>query len=1012
MSKDKTIYNDYFDYTDEYINKYGEQTVVFMQVGAFFEIYGVKTHNDINERSKITEIAKICHLSISSKKQSFENGVIVMAGFRDYTVDKYISKLTDNGFTVPVYIQEKNGNEVKRVLSNVYSPGTYISCETDSKPAMSNNIMTIWFEIYKPSVKTLRTTPNTRTNEILIYGVSVIDIFTGHSSIFQHETPFHMNVTTFDELERYVSIYVPSEIIIISPFEDSTIQTIIQYAGIQTNAIHIVNSTQKNEQVLRCTYEKYLKEVLANFYKEDTYDVCRDFQEYILATQSFCYLLNFIQEHNGRLTTKISLPTFNNTSNRVILPNHTLLQLNIIGDMTLENNKMGKLSSVMSLLNTCNTPMGRRLFQSHLTTPTFDESWLTNEYTQIEMMLDREHYTMVESFRQLLAKIKDMDKMNRQIVVRAIHPSSIYSLYNSLIHTQQMNVCLYEDNEINKYLCSSFLMDREPDSWNHIVDTKLSEITAFIDKKLIVEPCSMIHSMNTFPSNIIQPGVSVELDEAIVKYNIAQTNFKEIHTFLNGIINFNENTTTPIEYIKIHETEKSGLCLVITTTRLAKLKHWIAVGTNSTKKKDRILPITDDLFINLDDLKYVKSSGTNYEILFPELNDTCRTILYYKGFLNKLIAETYLQVLAELEDKYFHDIANISSYIAKLDVLVTKTYTAKKYNYCKPVINTEATKAGFDATDMRHCLIEHLQQDEIYVPNDISLGDIDSRDGILLYGTNAVGKTSLIRSIGVSIIMAQTGMYVPCSSFVYKPYTAIFSRILGNDNIFKGLSTFAVEMSELRVILKLADENSLILGDELCSGTEMQSALSIFVAGLLDLNKKNSSYIFATHFHEIVNYEEIIQMERLSKMHMEVLYNREQDLLIYNRKLKDGSGPQIYGLEVCKSLHLDVAFLEKAYEIRNKYNPEIHGTLSNKQSTYNAKKIKGICEICKENIGEDVHHLQHQRDANDNGFINTFHKNHKANLITVCEKCHHALHDNVTNKVYVKKKTSNGMKLM
>jgi DNA mismatch repair protein MutS len=219
-------------------------------------------------------------------------------------------------------------------------------------------------------------------------------------------------------------------------------------------------------------------------------------------------------------------------------------------------------------------------------------------------------------------------------------------------------------------------------------------------------------------------------------------------------------------------------------------------------------------------------------------------------------------------------------------------------------------------------------------------------------------------------------------------------------------------MSELRVILKLADENSLILGDELCSGTEMQSALSIFVAGLLDLNKKNSSYIFATHFHEIVNYEEIIQMERLSKMHMEVLYNREQDLLIYNRKLKDGSGPQIYGLEVCKSLHLDVAFLEKAYEIRNKYNPEIHGTLSNKQSTYNAKKIKGICEICKENIGEDVHHLQHQRDANDNGFINTFHKNHKANLITVCEKCHHALHDNVTNKVYVKKKTSNGMKLM
>jgi DNA mismatch repair protein MutS len=117
-------------------------------------------------------------------------------------------------------------------------------------------------------------------------------------------------------------------------------------------------------------------------------------------------------------------------------------------------------------------------------------------------------------------------------------------------------------------------------------------------------------------------------------------------------------------------------------------------------------------------------------------------------------------------------------------------------------------------------------------------------------------------------------------------------------------------------------------------------------------------------------------------------------------------------LEVCKSLHLDDAFLEKAYEIRNKYNPETRGILSNKLSSYNAKKIKGICEMCKANIGEDVHHLQHQCDANDNGFINTFHKNHKANLITVCEKCHHALHDKEANKVVVKKKTTKGMKLM
>ena len=111
----------------------------------------------------------------------------------------------------------------------------------------------------------------------------------------------------------------------------------------------------------------------------------------------------------------------------------------------------------------------------------------------------------------------------------------------------------------------------------------------------------------------------------------------------------------------------------------------------------------------------------------------------------------------------------------------------------------------------------------------------------------------LIKSVGIAVIMAQAGLYVPCSSFRYSPYTRIFTRILGADNIFKGLSTFAVEMSELRAILNQADENSLVLGDELCSGTESDSALSIFTAGLEHLHAKKSTFLFATHFHEVLS---------------------------------------------------------------------------------------------------------------------------------------------------------------
>jgi len=1001
----KSIYGEYFKYTEEYQTKYGKHSVVLMQVGAFFEVYGIKlADGDDIVRSQIAHFAEICQLNVSAKTQSYENGTIVMAGFRDFTIDKYITKLTENGYTVPVFVQEKDGKVIRRVLDKVYSPGTFISCETDSNNAISNNIMTIWFEIYKPFAKSVQ------SKDTMVYGVSVVNIFTGQSYIFQHETPFYMNVTTFDELERFISIYCPSEIIIISPFDKPTIQSISQYAGIHNSVVHLIDSTDlKNEKIMRCTQQRYLKEVLSFFYKEDTFDICKEFQEHILATQSFCYLLNFIQEHNPTLVRRICLPEFNNTSKRVILPNHTLLQLNIIGDMSAENKKMGKLSSIMSLLNKCNSPMGRRLFQHQLTNPTFDENWLSKEYSMIANMTDGEHYDMVDSFRKQLSKLRDIDKICRQVVVKTIYPSSIYLLHTSLDRVQQMNLCLYEDAGILQYLCESFLEYGEPNKCGSVMDKKITEIMTFMDKHFILDQCQSVNSMNTFPASIIQPGVSAELDEVMEKYNKSQAYFNAIYNIFNGIVKSTEQSPTDTEYVKIHETEKSGMGLLITSKRSLILKQ----NLSSISKNDRIVRIDNHFSFNADDVKFVKASGTNLEITFPELTEICKTILHYKGLLNKLIAESYIQVLTKLENIYLDSLEHISTYVATLDVLTTKSYIAKKYNYCRPVIDSAATKSGVCAVNMRHCLIEHLQQDEIYVPNDVVIGRMDSGgDGILLYGTNAVGKTSLIRAIGVSVIMAQTGMYVPCSSFVFKPYTAIFSRILGNDNIFKGLSTFAVEMSELRVILKLADENSLILGDELCSGTEMESALSIFVAGLVELDKKKSSYIFATHFHEIVDYEEIVQLSRLTQMHMEVSYDREHDCLVYDRKLKSGSGPRIYGLEVCKSLHLDADFLEHAYAIRNKYYPETSGVLSNKQTTYNARKIKGVCELCKKELGEDIHHLQHQQDANEDGFIGTFHKNHKANLVSICEPCHQKLHSPEPTKVIKKKKTTAGIKLM
>ena len=1003
-----SIYTEYFTLTDKYRQEYGKKMVVLLQVGAFFEIYGIKTDDNEISGSNIVEVTELCQLNISEKKITYNNGAVLMAGFRDYTLDKYITRLTEYGYTIPVYIQEKEGKVVTRVLDKVYSSGTLISCETDSSPIMTNNIMCIWMETYKPVKRKGKTATNIR--DTIVYGISVVNIFTGKSYIFQYETSFYMNTTTFDELERYISVYSPSEIIMITPFDNDDLNKIIQYSGINSNSIHRVNNRDDIAiHVKRCSEQRYIKQLLTTFFKEDTYDVCREFQADTIATQSFCYLLNFIQEHNNELVRKISIPEFNNTTDRMILANHTLKQLNIIDDNIMESKQYGKLSSVLTLLNKCCTPMGKRKFQYKLTNPIFDIEWLNTEYAMTDMMLMDDNYAFVDSFRKQMKQIRDIEKMCRQLIVKKIYPSSIYQLYTGIKIIQQLNICLWELPDMCHYLTKDIVGIHSGIQPNLYIEQETQAVTQFLETHFVLDDCKNISSMTTFPHNIIQHGISSELDELIETYNKAQQDFNDILHYLNMIMKkYEKNSDT--DYIKIHETEKSGTFLQITNKRSQLLKTHMAIYEKG---------MSEEPMVKSNEITFSKASSSNMTIEFPRLNATIKRIFDTKDKINSTISKVYLQVISALTCEHFEQLECLSEYIAKLDVIICKAFIARTYNYCKPEIHEKAEKSYVDVTGLRHCLIEHIQQNELYVTNDVCIGnsknekDSVNTDGMLLYGTNAVGKTSLIRALGISVIMAQSGMYVPCSSFKYKPYTAIFSRILGNDNIFKGLSTFAVEMSELRVIMKMADKNSLVLGDELCSGTEMESALSIFVAGLSKLHRNRSSFIFATHFHEIVDFDEIQKLKNLHSYHMAVTFDREADQLIYDRKLREGSGPRTYGLEVCKSLYLEEEFMEEAYKIRNKYYPNTRGELSNNKTRYNSKKIRGKCEMCNEKIGDEIHHINHQKDADTNGFIGSFHKNHPANLMSICEKCHDNIHsdDTLENTMIIRRKTTDGYML-
>jgi DNA mismatch repair protein MutS len=1015
-----SLIKDYFEKTKKHIDEFGELTIVLMQVGAFFEVYGLKDKYDNIFASNIMDFSKICDLNVVDKKACCGSEPVVMAGFKDHLLDKYVKKLQDTGYTIAVYEQDEQCANTTRSLTGVYSPGTYFSTDTEN---ITNNTCCIWVENKKGTLK--------NKDKMFVYvGAAIIDIFTGTTSIMEYKEQYIKNPTTFDELERFISIYNPSETILISNLPVSEIEDIVSYTDIKSKSLHIINlNDHKNgskniQRATNCEKQTYQVELLNRFYKiNDITAFMGIFNDNVYATQSFCYLLDFIYQHNPNLIYKIAEPKLENDSKKLILANHSLKQLNIIED----NNYKGKYSCVVKMLNECITPMGKRKFTYNFLNPVTDETYLQQEYDITEKMLTDEGVDEYKVIKTMLVHIKDISKIMRQIMLQKVTPKSIYQLYTTICSAKILYEFVIGNEYLNVYLNTKMV------GFVSLMD-QIDRVLKYLKTVLILEDCKDIDNIQKIEKSFIQDGVDIELDNKIRTLTDSQDQMEACRSYFSNIISnyetgtkgkkggkvkkvLDEDDEDTKTYVKIHETEKNNFSLLATDRRCKILEEIIKDKKSVILKYMSSQSNTETNFTLSLDLEYNKQSSSNKTITNQQISSLCKNVGSIKVNLIDTVSKVYQSIIKKLQD-YQDEIQNISEFITYVDLVYAKALIADKYNYCKPEIessNEESSKSFIKAEDLRHCLIEKIQQTELYVANDITIGlgnNNEQLDGILLYGTNAVGKTSFIRALGISVVMAQAGLYVPASSYKFRPYKYIFTRILGNDNLFKGLSTFAVEMSELRTILRLSDKNSLVLGDELCSGTESISAVSIFVAGVQNLATKGCSFIFATHLHEIIGYDEITSLHNVGMKHMSVIYNKEQDCLIYNRKLQDGPGNNMYGLEVCKSLSLPQDFLENAHNIRMKYHPESASVLEQKGSHFNAKHISGgMCESCKVNLAIDVHHMIFQNEADDKGIIKkkglTFNKNSKANLLNLCEKCHDEIHK--TNKKYKKTKATIGI---
>ena len=1003
-----TLVSDYLSYTEKWKKEFGEKTLVLMQVGSFYEVYALLSDSGEMVGSNILEFSTIYDMVISKKNTCVGKQQVVMAGFGVPQLEKYTKKLQEQDYTIVVYKQDIQGKCITRIVSEIISPGTYFSQESAE---LSNNTMCIW--LYK-------STASKYFSAQMTVGISNIDIFTGKTSLFQYSIAYNHNPSTYDELERYIAIYKPNECLIVSNMNDSLIKDIICFIGLECGKIHKIsiddntitdsvssNVSSMNKFAKNAEKQIYQQEVFKKFYPTLPSDYLLNFfPTHFISTQSFCFLLDFVYQHSPNLVRKLSEPVFENHTDKLILANHSLRQLNINDD----SRHKGKLRSVSSFLNNCVTTMGKRRFAYDLQNPITNITVLNESYEITDHLL--KNYEQWNSFRTHLSNIKDIEKLNRKFVIHKVNPKEftllcsdltiIGNLYNITIHDDKLTETLKKTGIINN-------IKEECDIILHNINS-----TFCIEKCASINEVSVenLSSLDTNLLSFINKGVDKNIDELMRHTLDGREKLEAIRVYFSNLLKNSEKSAKTTDYIKIHETPKNNAMLLGTSIRVKKLltllKHTASINISY------ISPFSqkeETFSLNIKDIVAV-TSGSNKK----DLNITNEQIENIASDVQKSKDKLIIQIIIfynkYLDDflKYEKEMYSIIRYTTFLDILQSKCYIATKYNYCKPTIDETASKAFLSFTGIRHPLIEHLQTNEIYVTNDMTIGN--ETNGILLYGTNAVGKTSFIKSLGIAVIMAQAGLYVPCKTFNYFPYSSIFTRILGNDNIFKGLSTFAVEMTELRSILTMSDKNSLVLGDELCSGTESDSALSIFTAGLETLYVKECTFLFATHFHEIVKYEEIKALTKMKMMHMEVTYDVEKGLLIYDRKLREGPGDSMYGLEVCKSLNLPQAFLRRAHDIRMKYKPEQINVLSLETSHYNSKKIVGNCELCdSDNKATEVHHLQYQKNAKkDNDYIETFHKNHLANLINICEECHQKIHKTNTQHKIVK--TSKGFVLM
>ncbi|MDA1029235.1 MAG: DNA mismatch repair protein MutS [Bacteroidetes bacterium] len=533
------------------------------------------------------------------------------------------------------------------------------------------------------------------------------------------------------------------------------------------------------------------------------------------------------------------------------------LDVQTLRNLELVSSSGGPDGALVTVLDQTMTPMGARLLRR----------WLVRPLKEVEPILTRQR--IVESFtssrlvretvRKDLSKMGDLERIAARICTERVTPRDLASLRSAFEKLPSLSETLFKAGVAVLTELSAEIKPSEG-------------IVQLIRERMTDEPPAGIKE-----GGIIRAGFSSELDELRSLSKGGKEWLKELTE--------SEIIRTGIPSLKISYNKVFGFYIEITHVHKAK------VPDNYIRKQT---------LVNAE--RYIT----------PELKEYEEKILGAEE--RRLLLEQQLfQELREQLSTFSDQVFENASVLAKIDVLACLSEVAVRNKFVKPLMH-----GGLDLEieDGRHPVVERsLSVGQPFVPNSVSMST-EKEQILIITGPNMAGKSVVLRQVGLIVLLAQMGGYVPAKRARIGVVDRIFTRVGASDNLSAGESTFLVEMNETANILNNATHRSLILLDEVGRGTSTFDGLSIAWA-LVEYVHSTPSVaartLFATHYHELNELENRLERVR----NYRILVQEHNGKVVFLRKMVRGGADHSYGIEVARMAGLPPELLDRSKQILN-----------------------------------------------------------------------------------------------